>query len=366
MAIKLVNALHNFRVEDNEVEIQKIISFLINNCGYKESQIDASLIIQDEDYISIMENHYGDFSISKALASLPALEPIRYYYELREETINELIPNREPPHYTKYSAVAKKLMLREENNDLASLRMRLIKLFTEQKDWQKQLQEVAGNMTLDDVRNQIKKANEKIAKHQDIIVKCEEFKRENKRWIEQLWNADPEYTTIEVEKGWDGEPIDSVGVYSVKHSQKRIAFWEDEIAKCEQKLQMMEIAQQQLTQVTQDIADVNEQIKNAAMRPVSEPLVEETSNKIDNVFISENNRLRKDWIYTDKATSEDKERFEKHIEYLCRKKISAQHIKRYIKEQENDSILEHIDFTTQYEILKEIGVDFKKKTFLNA
>ena len=51
MAIKLVNALRNLHIEDNEIEIQKTISFLINNRGYKESQIDATLVIRDYDYI---------------------------------------------------------------------------------------------------------------------------------------------------------------------------------------------------------------------------------------------------------------------------------------------------------------------------
>lgn len=175
-------------------------------------------------------------------------------------------------------------------DQIASLRARLMELFAEQKNWQKQLLEVGENMTFDDVRNQIMQANEKIAKHQDIIVKCEEFKRKNKRWIEQLWYAKSEYTTIEVD--YDGnEPIDSYGVYSIEHSQKRIAFWKEEIAKYEQKLQMMDIAQQQLAQVMEEIADVNEKIKNAATCQTSEPLVEETSNIIENTSTSKINTV---------------------------------------------------------------------------
>ena len=58
--------------------------------------------------------------------------------------------------------------------------------------------------------------------------------------------ADGEYTIADVV--YDGyEPINEYYIYSIEHSRKRIAFWEGEIAKCEQKLQMMEIVQQQLT-----------------------------------------------------------------------------------------------------------------------
>ena len=57
MAIKLVNALRNLHIEDNEIEIQKTISFLINNRGYKESQIDATLVIRDYDYRGVLLIH---------------------------------------------------------------------------------------------------------------------------------------------------------------------------------------------------------------------------------------------------------------------------------------------------------------------
>lgn len=241
------------------------------------------------------------------------------------------------------------------NDKIASLRARLRELLVEQKNWQDQLQEIGEGMAFDDVRNQIKQANDRIEKHKEIITKCEK-RGETGVTIEK---ADIEYNISN-----DSEGL--LWIYSANHSKKRIAFWKDEIAKYEQKLKMMEIAQQQLTEVIAEIAEINAQIQKTTTSLTSEPLVAEQSNKIGNVSIPENNKVSKDWIYTDKATSEDKERFEKHIEYLCGKKISAQQIKRYIKEQENDSILEHIDFTKQYEILKGIGVDFKKKTFLNA
>ena len=57
MAIKLVNALRNLHIEENEIEIQKTISFLINNRGYKESQIDATLVIRDYDYRGVLLIH---------------------------------------------------------------------------------------------------------------------------------------------------------------------------------------------------------------------------------------------------------------------------------------------------------------------
>ena len=305
---------------------------------------------------------------------MPGFDSPQTLDEAYESILNRVIPNREPSLHTKYSATAKKLMLTEENNEQivknehANLRTRLMELFAEQKNWKKQLQEIGENMSFDDVRNQIKQANEKIAKHQEIIVECEECEKKNGKDVSimvPIEEADGEYTIADVV--YDGyEPINEYYIYSIEHSRKRIAFWEGEIAKCEQKLQMMEIVQQQLTQVTQDIAAVNEQIKNATTVLTNEPLVEEQSNDIENVFIPENNRVSKEWIYTDKATSEDKDRFEKHIEYLCKNKISAYQIKRYIKEQEKDCILEHINFTKQYEILKEKGVDFQEKTFLNA
>ncbi|MCQ2345890.1 MAG: hypothetical protein MJZ82_03895 [Paludibacteraceae bacterium] len=288
MAIKLVNALRNFCIEDNEVEIQKVISFLISNCGYKESQIDASLIIRDEDYLRILEYQYGNYSITRKLESLPSLAP-EDYNKIYEETINKLIPNREPSHHTKYSAMAKKLMLSEENNEQiiknehASLRTRLMELFAEQKKWKKQLQEIGENMSFDDVRNQVKQANEKIAKHQEIIVECEECEKKNGKDVSimvPIEEADGEYTIEDVVYDGD-EPINAYYIYSIEHSRKRITFWEGEIAKHEQKLQLMDIAQQQLEQMTQEISDVNDQIKNANTSQRSEPLVEESSDKVE-------------------------------------------------------------------------------------
>lgn len=59
--------------------------------------------------------------------------------------------------------------------NMKKLRTRLFDLFAEQKKWQKQLQDVGENMTFDDVHHQIKWANDKIAKHQKIIARCENF-----------------------------------------------------------------------------------------------------------------------------------------------------------------------------------------------
>lgn len=224
MAIKLVNALRNFHVEDNEIEIQKVISFLINNCDYKESLIDVSLVIQDDDYIKLAE-YFGNYEIRYALECSPGFGSKREIDDYMEMMMDQLIPNREPPQHAKYADVAKKLML------------------------------TVGN---------------------------------------------------------------------------------------------------------------SEQFKTTTTNVTSESLVEEQSNEVENVFMPENNRVRKDWIYTDKAKSEDKERFKDYIEYLCKNNVSAQSIKNYIKAQEKDNILVPIKPTKQYDLLEEIGVKFKKKTFLNA
>lgn len=252
-------------------------------------------------------------------------------------------------------------------DEIKSLRAQLMDLLSEQKKWQSQLLELGENMTLDDVHDKIKQAQDIIIKHQKIIAKCEKREKELGRKVRlsvpfDHEDADSEYTIPDVVNGY----FDGFMLYSVEHSQKRITFWRNNIAQHEQTLTMMEIAQQQLKQVMAEIADVNDQIKNATMRLLTEPMMKNPSSEIETVFILENNRESKNWIYTDKATSEDKERFKKHIEYLCENNSSAQLIKKYIQEQEKNCILEHLNFTKQYEILKEIGVDFKKKTYLNS
>lgn len=249
--------------------------------------------------------------------------------------------------------------------NMKKLRTRLFDLFAEQKKWQKQLQDVGENMTFDDVHHQIKWANDKIAKHQKIIARCENFEKKTgkNRMSATIEEADnDEYVLVTVIDQYTEPNF----YYSIEHSQKRIAFWKDEISKYEQKLQMMEIAQQQIDDLTLEIADINEQLKNATTGMTSESLEEESSNKIESMCIPQYNKTDKIWIYTDKATCEDKERFEEHIKYLCKNGLPASKIKHYILTQEKEYILEHINLTMQYNLLKEMGVNFKKKTYLNA
>lgn len=180
----------------------------------------------------------------------------------------------------------------EINNNDSHLRAKLFDLIEEQEKWQRMKDEAMGADTIDALQGKIKSIQDTVAHHEDIIERCH---KAGKSYLfpqktEHSWYYNsPEYIPSGDERDdWDTEYVIYGGdmylpelVVSVKHSEKRVSIWQEEITKLEQRVIKITIAQEQLTQVTQDIADINEQIKNAAMSQPSEPLVEESSDKVE-------------------------------------------------------------------------------------
>lgn len=181
--------------------------------------------------------------------------------------------------------------MEEINKNDSNLRAKLFDLIEEQEKWQRMKDEAMGADTIDVLRGEIMSIKKTIAHHEDIIERC---RRAGKMYLfpqktEHSWYYNsPEYIPSGDERDdWDEEYVIYGGdmylpglVVSVKHSEKRVSIWQEEITKLEQRVIKITIAQEQLEQVTQDIADINEQIKNTTTRLSSEELVEDSSTEL--------------------------------------------------------------------------------------
>lgn len=262
----------------------------------------------------------------------------------------------------------------EINKNDSHLRAKLFDLIEEQEKWQRMKDEAMGADTIDVLRGKIMSIKKTIAHHEDIIERCH---RAGKMYLfpqktEHSWYYNsPEYIPCDERDDWDKEYVIYGGdmylpelMVSVKHSEKRVSIWQEEITKLEQRVIKFTIAQEQLTQVTQDIADINEQIKNATTSQRSEPLVEDSFDETVSKPVSNKDYL---WVmYTSKATEEDKHTFENYLRQLChsKKKSLTKDIKDYLKAKKNDGIIiRPVQINTEFELLKQFGYPFGEKAY---